>query len=128
MNILGLTKPSAEEILEERDSQMRSQYFDPIENFPDRIDQLLESLNQVCWKEYIIRLYSDSFLCYLDLHESKSRIIKIRKSWSINIISKLKTCILMIFNKIYSINILGILMYIRESINDNRTELFFIVE
>ncbi|CAF4388732.1 unnamed protein product, partial [Adineta steineri] len=25
---------------------MRSQYFDPIENFPDRMDQLLEALNR----------------------------------------------------------------------------------
>jgi hypothetical protein len=57
MNILGLKKPSAEEILEERDSQMRSQYFDPIENFPDRIDQLLESISRVCWKEYYPSLF-----------------------------------------------------------------------
>ncbi|CAF4142543.1 unnamed protein product [Adineta steineri] len=32
---------------EERDCRMRSQYFDPIENFPDRIDQLLEALNKI---------------------------------------------------------------------------------
>jgi hypothetical protein len=57
MNILGLKKPTAEEIFEERDSQMRSQYFDPIENFPDRIDQLLECLNRVCWKEYYSHLF-----------------------------------------------------------------------
>jgi len=56
MIILGLKKPTAEEIMEERDSQMRSQYFDPIENFPDRMDQLLESLNQVCWKEHYLSL------------------------------------------------------------------------
>jgi hypothetical protein len=48
MNILGLKKPSETEILEERDSRMRSQYFDPIESFSDRIDQLLEGLNRVC--------------------------------------------------------------------------------
>ena len=26
---------------------MRSQYFDPIEHFPDRIDQLLDAINKV---------------------------------------------------------------------------------
>ncbi|CAF3972907.1 unnamed protein product, partial [Adineta steineri] len=35
------------EIQEERDCRMRSQYFDPIENFPDRMDQLLEALNRI---------------------------------------------------------------------------------
>jgi len=48
VNILGLKKASQTESLEERDSRMRSQYFDPIENFPDKIDQLLEELNRVC--------------------------------------------------------------------------------
>jgi hypothetical protein len=56
MNILGLKKPTDEQIMEERDSQMRSQYFDPIEIFPDKMDQLLESLNQVCWKEHYLSL------------------------------------------------------------------------
>jgi hypothetical protein len=51
-----LKKPTDEQIMEERDSQMRSLYFDPIENFPDRMDQLLESLYQVCWKEYYLSL------------------------------------------------------------------------
>ncbi len=57
INILGLKKLNAEEIFEERDSQMRSQYFDPIEHFPDRIDQLLEGLNRVCRKEYYLSLF-----------------------------------------------------------------------
>jgi hypothetical protein len=38
---------SEEEIHEERDALMRSEYFDPIERFPDRIDQLLDALNRV---------------------------------------------------------------------------------
>ncbi|CAF4177979.1 unnamed protein product, partial [Rotaria sordida] len=42
----GLKKLSRSEIQEERDSQMRSQYFDSIENFPDKIDQLLEAINK----------------------------------------------------------------------------------
>ncbi|CAM4801973.1 unnamed protein product, partial [Rotaria magnacalcarata] len=30
----------------ERDEDMRSRYIDPIESFPDKIDQLLDVLNQ----------------------------------------------------------------------------------
>ena len=44
---IGLKKASWEELQEERDTRMRSQYFHPIENFPDRIDQLLEALTRV---------------------------------------------------------------------------------
>ncbi|CAF4182198.1 unnamed protein product, partial [Adineta steineri] len=44
---LSLKKLNQLEIQEERDCRMRSQYFDPIENFPDRMDQLLEALNRV---------------------------------------------------------------------------------
>ncbi len=29
------------------DALMRQKYFDPIERFPDRIDQLLEAINRV---------------------------------------------------------------------------------
>ncbi|CAF4333968.1 unnamed protein product [Adineta steineri] len=36
---IGLKKQTQSEIQEERDCRMRSQYFDPIENFPDRMDQ-----------------------------------------------------------------------------------------
>ncbi|CAF4101680.1 unnamed protein product, partial [Adineta steineri] len=43
----GLKKLNQSEIQEERDCRMRSQYFDPIENFPDRMDQLLEALNRI---------------------------------------------------------------------------------
>ncbi|CAF3847329.1 unnamed protein product [Adineta steineri] len=43
----GLKRLNQEEIQEERDCRMRSQYFDPIENFPDKIDQLLEALNRI---------------------------------------------------------------------------------
>ncbi|CAF1484404.1 unnamed protein product, partial [Adineta steineri] len=43
----GLKKLNQLEIQEERDCRIRSQYFDPIENFPDRMDQLLEALNRI---------------------------------------------------------------------------------
>jgi hypothetical protein len=46
---LGLRKLTEEEIFEERDALMRSEYFDPIELFPKRIDQLLDALNRVCF-------------------------------------------------------------------------------
>ena len=48
MNILGLKTFTAKIIVKERDSQMDSKHFDPIENFPDKIDQLMASLNRVC--------------------------------------------------------------------------------
>jgi hypothetical protein len=35
-----LKKPSEEEIQEERDVIMRSEYFEPIERLPERMDQL----------------------------------------------------------------------------------------
>ncbi|CAF0859705.1 unnamed protein product [Rotaria sordida] len=43
----GLKKATESEIQGERDLQMRSQYFDPIENFPDRMDQLCEAINRL---------------------------------------------------------------------------------
>ncbi|CAF3969202.1 unnamed protein product, partial [Adineta steineri] len=43
----GMKKVTEEEILEERNIQMRSEYYDPIESFPDKIDQLLNALNQI---------------------------------------------------------------------------------
>jgi len=54
---LGLKKASEEEIQEERDAVMRSEYFDPIERFPERIDQLLDALNRVCLTLIILRIY-----------------------------------------------------------------------
>ena len=33
---------------EERDAITHSQYYDPIERFPEKIDQLLDALNRVC--------------------------------------------------------------------------------
>ncbi len=48
MNLsLGIWKPSELELQEERDALMRSEYHDPIERFPEKIDQLLEALNRV---------------------------------------------------------------------------------
>lgn len=47
-SIVGLKKPTEEEKHEERDAIMRSEYHDPIERFPDKVDQLLSALNRVC--------------------------------------------------------------------------------
>ncbi|CAF3539884.1 unnamed protein product [Adineta steineri] len=44
---IGWKKVTEVEIQEQRDIRMRSQYFDPIERFPDRIDQLLDALNRI---------------------------------------------------------------------------------
>jgi hypothetical protein len=44
---IGLGKSNEIHRLMERDEQMRSRYLDPIENFPNKIDQFLEALNRV---------------------------------------------------------------------------------
>jgi hypothetical protein len=53
--------------MEECDEKVRSRYYDPIENFPDKIDQLLEALNRV--RSIDNNIKSDVFV-YLDIHES----------------------------------------------------------
>jgi len=42
-----LKRPTEDELYEENDRQMRSRYFDPIEHFPDRVDQLFYVLNRL---------------------------------------------------------------------------------
>ncbi len=58
VDILGLKKATEEEIQEERDAIMRSEYFDPIERFPERMDQLLDAINRVCRILMIPYVYS----------------------------------------------------------------------
>jgi hypothetical protein len=41
-------KTSELEIQEERDKRMRSQYLYPIDAFPQKMDQLFETINRVC--------------------------------------------------------------------------------
>ncbi|CAF0882123.1 unnamed protein product [Adineta steineri] len=47
LNWTHLRRPNVEEIYEIQDSRMHSQYVDPIENFPDKIDQLLEAIDRI---------------------------------------------------------------------------------
>ncbi|CAF4097734.1 unnamed protein product, partial [Adineta steineri] len=47
LNWTHLRRPNVEETYEIQDSRMRSQYVDPIENFPDKIDQLLEAIDRI---------------------------------------------------------------------------------
>ena len=42
-----LGKPSELEVLEEQNEEMHKKYYDPIERFPDKMDQLLDALNRV---------------------------------------------------------------------------------
>jgi uncharacterized protein YneF (UPF0154 family) len=44
----GLKKPNELEIQEERDKQMRSQYLDPCDALPIKINQLSEAIDRVC--------------------------------------------------------------------------------
>jgi hypothetical protein len=50
---------------------MRSEYFDPIEHFPEKIDQLLNALNRVC---LILVLYHHYllFVHFLVLYDTKN--------------------------------------------------------
>ncbi|CAF4099153.1 unnamed protein product, partial [Adineta steineri] len=50
----GLQRITDEEIQEERDTVMRSEYFHPIENFPERIDQFLDAINRVYFTFFFI--------------------------------------------------------------------------
>ena len=43
----GLRKPTELEVAEERDIRMRSKYVHPIEHFPEKIDELFETLDRV---------------------------------------------------------------------------------
>ncbi|UJR16862.1 hypothetical protein I4U23_003760 [Adineta vaga] len=43
----GLNKPNDYEIHEEKDIMMREEYHDPVEHFPEKMDQLLTALNRV---------------------------------------------------------------------------------
>jgi hypothetical protein len=52
---------------------MRAEYFDPIERFSERIDQLLDAINRVS-VFWIIKIEYCLFI--LALYESKSRTIK----------------------------------------------------
>jgi hypothetical protein len=49
---LGLGGFRERQLAEERDEQMRSRYLGPVEQFPDKIDQLLDALNRVGFIEY----------------------------------------------------------------------------
>jgi hypothetical protein len=50
---LGIGKSIKLKQMEEQDEQMRWKYFHPVENFPEKIDQLLEALNRVRWNNLV---------------------------------------------------------------------------
>ncbi len=66
---VGMKKPSEEELHEERDAVMRSEYFDPVERFPEKIDQFLDAINRVsftlsttCFNICVIWLKSHGYI------------------------------------------------------------------
>lgn len=67
---VGLRKPTEEELFEERDARMRSEYFDPIERFPEKIDQLLNAINQV---SFLLSNRCCNACDFLDLHGTACR-------------------------------------------------------
>ena len=68
-----LGQRSEAQMMEERDEEMRSKYYDPIEHFPDRIDQLLDALNRV--SDLIVPNTLSVELLSLDLYGSTKIII-----------------------------------------------------
>lgn len=44
---MGVKKSNINDVLEKQDKRMRGKYFDPIENFPDKIDELYEVVHQL---------------------------------------------------------------------------------
>jgi len=64
VEILGLKKQNELEIAEERDARMRSQYLHPMDVFPQKIDQLLEAIDRVCYNTFIIQfIFIDVVFC-----------------------------------------------------------------
>jgi hypothetical protein len=51
---------------------MRSKYFDPIEHFPDKIDQLLEALNRVRFRFFSYDDVNFFVSIYVDQQTRKS--------------------------------------------------------
>jgi hypothetical protein len=47
VDLIGLGRSTELYRREEYDEEMRSKYVDPVENFPDKMDQLLDALNRV---------------------------------------------------------------------------------
>ncbi len=65
-----MKKPTEEEVQEQRDVIMRSEYFDPIERFPERMDQLLDAINRVC--RTLMMSYRFILVDFLALYDAKS--------------------------------------------------------
>jgi hypothetical protein len=70
---LGIWQPSELELHMERDALMRSEYYDPIERFPEKIDQLLEALNRVRFNFLMMKIKLDQFLLFRSISISKSK-------------------------------------------------------
>lgn len=58
---------------------MHEQYFDPIVNFPDRIDQLLDIVNRVGVSERFAVIFILILSYYLVICRSKNDITKLDK-------------------------------------------------
>ena len=67
----GLSKPTEMELFQERDARMRGEYYDPIERFPEKIDQLLAVINRVCRRLLHLLLFHTSHTLSLAVHRSK---------------------------------------------------------
>jgi hypothetical protein len=66
-------------MIAERDEEMRVKYHDPIEQFPNKIDQLFDALDRVCTSFILFSVLG--FFVYLDLYGSAKVFIarKVKK-------------------------------------------------
>ena len=58
------------ELFQERDERMRGEYYDRIERFPEKIDQLLAVINRVR-RRLLLLLFHTSHTLSLAVHRSK---------------------------------------------------------
>ena len=63
-----MKKTTDEDIQIQKDGRMRSEYHNPIERFPEKVDQLLNALNSVCYEQW--REKSSLRFLFLDLCQS----------------------------------------------------------
>ena len=72
LDVLGLERATEEELRAAQDAAMRSKYRDPIEQFPDTMDDLLGAINRV---SHLFTLSTPLSLSSLALHGATERAV-----------------------------------------------------
>ena len=84
---LGLKEVTEEETQSERDARMRLDYHDPIERFPERVDQLLDALNRVYVHWTMSRRDAHHCSSLVDLCRSNGRALEIIRNKRLSLCS-----------------------------------------